>query len=62
MFDSWSKLPSGILEGNLFDLGHFDECVAIKHDTTDETIGHIQGRYCFAPSAIDLSSLSNSTP
>lgn len=28
--DSWGKIPSGILEGNLYELGSFTECLNIK--------------------------------
>ncbi|KAH8278497.1 hypothetical protein KR018_004097 [Drosophila ironensis] len=40
MIDSWGKYPSGILTGNLYDLGNFDECLNIKTDLT-------RGKYCF---------------
>lgn len=35
-------LPSGLLEGTLTDLGHYDECLAIGKRSTDPT----SGQYC----------------
>ncbi|XP_039496877.1 nose resistant to fluoxetine protein 6-like isoform X2 [Drosophila santomea] len=46
MIDSWGTLPSGILYGNLVDLGNFDECLGIDHA---ETSTHsVQGKYCLS--------------
>ncbi|XP_044262890.1 nose resistant to fluoxetine protein 6-like [Tribolium madens] len=39
MLDAWSKLPSGLLEGKLMDLGSFDECYSIEYN-------NIYGKYC----------------
>lgn len=44
MLDSSGKLPSGILEGTLTDLGAFDQCLAVKSDR--EGSGHFVGQYC----------------
>lgn len=41
MFDSASKLPHGILEGNVVNYGSFDECLAITNKNK-----RIQGKYC----------------
>lgn len=47
MIDSWGSLPAGVLVGNWWDLGHFDECLAIDH--ADATTGRsVLGKYCFA--------------
>ncbi|KAH8280769.1 hypothetical protein KR054_010702, partial [Drosophila jambulina] len=47
MIDSWGNLPAGLLVGNWWDLGNFDECLGIDH--TDATTGrHVRGKYCFA--------------
>lgn len=62
VFDSWAKFPAGILEGNLYEFGNFDECIAIKHETANRDIGVIQGHYCIPPAMIDLSNFGNSTP
>lgn len=47
--DAWGKLPSGILEGNLFDLGSFSECLHI--DRNGELY---QTKYCLAEMQLDL--------
>ncbi|XP_017083982.1 nose resistant to fluoxetine protein 6 [Drosophila eugracilis] len=45
MFDAWGTIPSGLLTGNSYDLGNFDECLNIQRETT---LGRtIQGKYCF---------------
>lgn len=41
--DSSTKLPSGILNGNIVDLGMYDECVSVLK-IINET--EIQGRHC----------------
>lgn len=43
MYDATGKLPSGILEGNIYSLGHFDQCLKIKSPDNK-----IQGQYCLA--------------
>ncbi|CAH0393444.1 unnamed protein product [Bemisia tabaci] len=43
MVDSMAKVPSGLLEGNVNHLGHFDECVMAKAD--DDSFS---GQYCLA--------------
>ncbi|KAH8343235.1 hypothetical protein KR059_007266 [Drosophila kikkawai] len=46
MIDSWGSVPSGIIAGNLIDLGNYDECLRIDHAVTS---GHsVKGKYCFA--------------
>lgn len=32
VFDSWGKIPSSILEGNLYDFGGFSECLNIERN------------------------------
>ncbi|EDV46714.1 nose resistant to fluoxetine protein 6 [Drosophila erecta] len=46
MIDSWGTLPSGILYGNLIDLGNFDECLGIDHSVT--SAHNVQGKYCLS--------------
>lgn len=48
MFDSWGSIPSGILSGNLYSFGNFDECLSINRNTESE-IGIIKGQYCLQP-------------
>ncbi|XP_016976447.1 nose resistant to fluoxetine protein 6 [Drosophila rhopaloa] len=60
MIDSWGTLPSGILYGNLIDLGNFDECLGIEHHVTPSQ--SVQGKYCLtrisiAPSISEYVSL-----
>ncbi|EFA01530.2 Nose resistant to fluoxetine protein 6-like Protein [Tribolium castaneum] len=43
MFDSSSKLQAGILEGNLFEFGAFQQCIQIYRDTNH---GPIRGKFC----------------
>ena len=45
MLDASGKLPSGILEGTLTDLGAFDECLAVKSEAVEGTKGFV-GQYC----------------
>jgi len=44
VIDAWGSIPNGLLTGNLFDLGNFDECLSIE-----EVVGgkRIRGKYCF---------------
>ncbi|CAH1964853.1 unnamed protein product [Acanthoscelides obtectus] len=49
MFDSFAKFPTGILYGNYYELGNFDECVGALGTIKDEendTETTIQGQYC----------------
>ncbi|XP_044743936.1 O-acyltransferase like protein [Chrysoperla carnea] len=48
MYDSSAKIPSGILSGNLNQLGDFDECVNSHSDD-----GEISGQYCLTYFQID---------
>lgn len=43
VFDATAKLQSGILSGNLANLGFFDQCLEISAATSD---GQINGKYC----------------
>lgn len=46
VFDSWTKMQSGLLTGHTQDLGNFDQCVKLRHDSHDDDIGNIIGKYC----------------
>lgn len=52
MADAWGKLPSGILSGNLYELGNFDQCLSINNFVQDA--GAIKGQYCLASVALRL--------
>nr|XP_016936647.1 nose resistant to fluoxetine protein 6 [Drosophila suzukii] len=54
MIDSWGLLPSGILVGNWWNLGNFDECIGIDHAVT--TAHSIKGKYCFSKLALSSGS------
>ena len=43
MYDATGKQPSGILDGNIYSLGHFDQCLNVKSPDNK-----IQGQYCLA--------------
>lgn len=45
MFDAWGKIPSGILVGNQYDFGSFDECMAVNYNENNFTF---VGQYCMA--------------
>ncbi|XP_002137011.2 nose resistant to fluoxetine protein 6-like isoform X1 [Drosophila pseudoobscura] len=45
MIDAWGSIPSGVLSGNAFHLGNFDECVKISEEITSSH--SIHGKYCF---------------
>lgn len=58
--DAWGKLPSGILYGNLFDLGNFDECLSARTfqnlaDTITST--EIKGKYCLVQISVENKNL-----
>lgn len=46
VLDSWGKIPSGLLVGNAYDLGNFDECYDINYLPKNIQSGYIQGQYC----------------
>lgn len=46
MADSWGKIPSGVLQGNLYELGNFDQCLGVMH--VNETGNSFKGQYCLA--------------
>lgn len=59
MFDAWGKLPSGILYGNYYSAGNYDQCLNIESDKNDESSNNeiIRGQYClvdFIPDNVDL--------
>ncbi|EDW27697.1 GL20966 [Drosophila persimilis] len=45
MVDAWGSIPSGVLSGNAYHLGNFDECVKISEEITSSH--SIHGKYCF---------------
>lgn len=49
--DAASKIPSGVLNGNIIDLGMYDECLAIKEKKNHT---EIRGRHCMYNMKINL--------
>ncbi|XP_040172754.1 nose resistant to fluoxetine protein 6-like [Anopheles arabiensis] len=48
LLDSWGKWPAGIFAGNLYELGHYDECIDLRHDYGGSpAMDTLRGRYCF---------------
>ncbi|KAI8040175.1 hypothetical protein M5D96_007605 [Drosophila gunungcola] len=45
MMDSWGSNPSGLLTGNVYDLGNFDECLNVRREVSQNRT--LQGKYCF---------------
>ncbi|XP_069696138.1 nose resistant to fluoxetine protein 6-like [Periplaneta americana] len=59
MYDSSAKLPSGILRGNVNQLGDFDQCLAVGDG---EESPSIDGKYCLASVDVRATALdSNDT-
>ncbi|BFF91963.1 nose resistant to fluoxetine protein 6-like [Drosophila madeirensis] len=56
MIDAWGSIPSGLLYGNAFHLGNFDECVKISKEVTSSL--RINGKYCFLIVPISTTSQS----
>lgn len=44
VFDSTAKVPDGVLMGNLFEMGNYDECVEIEG--IESIFGEFRGQYC----------------
>lgn len=43
MLDAASKIPAGVLFGNIWNPGMFDECIEVKSDNNP---ANIEGRHC----------------
>nr|CAD7256296.1 unnamed protein product [Timema shepardi] len=54
LYDSSAKLPSGLLRGNVNQLGDFDQCLSAMGSEPNTSTGLIRGQYCLA--SIDISS------
>lgn len=53
-------MQSGILTGHSQDLGNFDQCVKLFHDSKVNEIGEIKGKYCIVYYTATESSNSSS--
>lgn len=58
VLDASGSVPVGMLRGNRIDMGLFDECVQIRHETDDDII---KGRYCFGGLIVPLTESDNSS-
>jgi hypothetical protein len=55
VYDASAKLPSGILRGNVNQLGDFDQCL----DVTSQYEPRIDGKYCLASVDVESTELNN---
>jgi hypothetical protein len=55
VFDSAAKIPVGVLAGNQYHMGHYDECVDISLDAGESFGGKLRGQYCLAEIQFDSS-------
>jgi hypothetical protein len=46
VFDTWAKLQSSVLRGNLDIPGGFTDCVNFRHDSNVSAVGIFQGMHC----------------
>ncbi|XP_035785910.1 nose resistant to fluoxetine protein 6-like [Anopheles albimanus] len=51
--DAWGKWPAGVLAGNFYELGHYDQCVGLRHTPSSPQVGTIEGRYCLLTVPLD---------
>ena len=49
MYDATGKQPAGIFDGNIYSLGHFDQCLKVKSPDRK-----IEGQYCLAKFQIKI--------
>lgn len=54
MYDSSAKLPSGILRGNVNQLGDFDQCLSVAAQENPSIVG----KYCLASVDVQATSLN----
>lgn len=52
VIDAWGKIPSGILSGNVYELGQFDECLSTDKPIENEETTVLKGQYCLAQLSI----------
>lgn len=53
VLDAWGKLPSAILQGNLFEFGGFSECFHIKRNGIS-----YKTQYCMADLVFDFKGIA----
>ncbi|XP_055915376.1 O-acyltransferase like protein-like [Eupeodes corollae] len=47
LFDAWGSIPAGVLTGNMYDLGNYDQCVKSSISFTASAADVISYQYCF---------------
>ena len=62
MFDAAAKLPVGMVAGNQYQMGHFDECLGISVNTGVNQGGPLKGQYCLAEIRIESPIPSTADP
>lgn len=45
MIDSWGKIPSGLMRGNFYELGNFEQCLNFNKKLPTP-FGKLEGQYC----------------
>ena len=55
VFDSSAKFPVGLLAGNQYQMGHYDECIEILVNAGESSGGQLKGQYCLAEIWFDSS-------
>jgi hypothetical protein len=56
VYDSSAKLPSGILRGNVTQLGDFDQCLSVVAQENPSIVG----KYCLASVDVQATALNSS--
>jgi hypothetical protein len=56
VYDSSAKLPSGILRGNVNQLGDFDQCLSVVAQENPSIVG----KYCLASVDVQATALNSS--
>lgn len=46
VFDAWGKSQSGLFSGNLVNFGHWEQCLAMRHEFEDPADGIFEGQHC----------------
>ncbi|XP_060075442.1 nose resistant to fluoxetine protein 6-like [Ylistrum balloti] len=57
--DAFGKIPPGFLDGNLFFLGSYDECLEIRYDNSTDPGNIFRGQHCTARILVGASEVSS---
>lgn len=47
-------MPTGILNGNFYELGNFDQCIAIAHQSINDVNSDFYGKYCLSSVMVNV--------